>query len=213
MKQAFRLIFYPRKQVLLRQGMSIVIMYAILMPYMMRLLSLEEPMRIAREAFRYCQLLLALATLWPVFHFFLPVYQPRVREALQALHHPVASCAIGLAAVQQILCIPVYCWIYIHLTGYRMIILILMFQSLWIGLAYACLLYLFRSPIGIAAGSLVYLCISTPLAESRFPLLLRPGRLLDGFQTNYWIIQGTCFTVMLGFLLWHVCGHRGKSFL
>ena len=212
MKRAFRLIIYPRKQILARQGVCVVIVYAVLMPYLMRLLSLNDAMMIAREAFKYSQLLLAFLTVWSVFHFFLPVYQPRVREAVQALHHPVVTCILELTAIQQILCIPVYVWFYVNLPLYRMIIWILIFQSFWLSLACACLLYLFRSPTGIAAVGLIYICIAIPFAESTIPLLLRPGRLLDGFQMNYWMTQGGFLIAMIVFLACYNHVYRRRHF-
>lgn len=190
MKQAFRLICYPRRQLLIRQGIPMLVIYGFLLPYQNQFLSLNDPMMTAREIFRSSQLLLVLLTLWPLFCFFLPIYQPRIREALQALHHPVISCTVELTVIEQVLCIPLYIWMLCILPDYRVIVWILVFQSVCFSIMFAAWLYLLRSPIINFTMGLLYICISVPLADTNIPVLLRPGRLLDGFGTSYWVTNG-----------------------
>lgn len=202
MKKAFRLICFPWHQVLLRQGIPVAIIYGFLLPYQMRFLQIGDSMMMAREIFRSSQLLLALLMLWPLFCFFLPVYHPGTQETLQALRHPMVSCVLELMIMEQIICVPLYSWICFVLPDYRRIVWILVFQSFCLSMAFAFLLCLFHSPIMNIAGGLIYICISIPFADTQIPILLRPGRLFDGFGMTYWVVhillQVVIIAVMIG---------------
>lgn len=212
MKRAFRLISYPRKQILFRQGIPVVFVYCFLLPYQMQFLQLDDPMMIARQIFRSSQLLLAFITLWPLFCFFLPIYQPRIRETLQALRHPVVSCVLELMAVEQVICIPLYIWMFLILPNYRMIIWILFFQSFCLSMTFAALLYLLRSPIINITVGLLYICISIPLADTNIPVLLRPGSLLDGFGMDYWIEHSLIQIVFIVLMMLYHRFYRASRF-
>lgn len=212
MKQSFRLICFPGRQVLLRQGVPIVFLYGCLLPYQMRLLGLGDPMMTAQEIFRSSQLFLAFTALWPLFCFFLPVFQPGVWEALQALRHPVNSCVLQLAAIQQVICIPLYIWMLFALPNDPGIVPILIFQAVCLSAAFSFLLYLLHSPIINMAAGLLFICSMIPLADTNVPLLLRPGRLPDGFGTDYWMVhicilitEIVCMTALWRFRRYNNC--------
>lgn len=213
MKRAFRLICSPRRQVLLRQGIPIVLIYGLLLPHLMGFLAMEDPTMTAREIFRSSQLVLAFLTLWPLFCFFLPVYQPGTREVLQALRHPVVSCVLELTTVGQAICIPLYVWLFVTVPDYPVIVWILAFQGLCLSMAFACLLCLFHSPVGTMCGGLLYICISIPLVDARIPmLLLRPGRLMDGFGMRYWVVHVLIQGVIVLYLVWYDHFYRASRF-
>lgn len=208
MKRAVKLIAFPRRQVALRQGIPLLLVYGLLFPYQLRLFRIYDEMQAARELFRSSQLMLAFLTLWPLFCFFLPVYHLGARETLRALRHPVVPCALCLALTGQMICIPLYGWMLWRLPQYREIVGILLFQSACLTLLFALLLYLLRAPVIAMTAGLLYLCLSIPLADARIPLLLRPGRLLDGFGADYWALHGMLAVGMAVFLFAHARLYR-----
>lgn len=212
MKKAFRLITYPPKHTLLRQGIPAALIYCFLLPYQMHVLQLYDTMTAARAIFRNSQLLLAFITLWPLFCFFLPIYQPRIRETLQALRHPIVFCALELTLIEQVICLPFYIWMFFALPDYRIIIWILVFQSFCLSIAFTALLYLLCSPVINITAGLVYICISIPLADTNIPVLLRPNRLIDGFGTSYWIVHGLIQIAFIGMIIWCRRFYRASKF-
>ncbi|MDO4175602.1 MAG: hypothetical protein Q4D42_12645 [Eubacteriales bacterium] len=211
MKKAFALIRFPWRQVLLRQGIPLVVIYGLLFPYAMRYLPFGG-MTAAQQIFRISQTVLACVAIWPLFCFFLPVYQPGAREVLQALRHPVVPCILELTAIGQALCIPLYGWMLAVLPGYRWIVGVLVFQSVCLGIGFACLLYLLRSPIISIAAELIYICLAIPLADQPIPLLLRPGRMIDAFGMEYWIAHGLIQLVLLAFMIAYHRLYRASRF-
>lgn len=212
MKRAFRLITYPPKHIVLRQGVPAALIYCLLLPYHIHVLQVYDTMTAAREIFRNSQLLLAFLTLWSLFCFFLPIYQPRTRETLQALRHPIISCVLELMLMEQVICIPLYIWMFFALPYYRIIIWILVFQSFCFSIAFTALLYLLHSPVINITAGLVYICVSIPLADTNIPALLRPNRLIDGFGTSYWITHGLITIAFIGMIVWHRRFHRASKF-
>ena len=213
MRRAFRLITYPAKHIVLRQGVPAALIYCFLLPYHMHILQIYDMMTAVREIFRNSQLFLAFLTLWSLFCFFLPIYHPRIRETLQALRHPVVSCVLELMLIEQVICIPLYIWMFFALPYYRIIIWILVFQSFCLSIVFIVLLYLLRSPVINITVGLIYICISIPLADTNIPVLLRPNRLIDGFGTSYWIVQGLIQIVFIGMIVWYRRFHRASKFL
>lgn len=200
MKQVFALLVYPKRQILVRQGISIALVYVFLLPYQMHYLQTWGEMTASREIFKTDQMFLPLLLLWSLFQFFLPVYQSGTKEVLQSLRHPVTSAAVLLMLLQQVMYVPLYIWTYVSLPHFSYISGILVFQLVSTAILFAAALELFASPVINMGVGIAYIGLSAPMAESFIPLLFRPNRMLDGFTLEYWVIYGGILCLLVVFL-------------
>lgn len=189
MKRTLSLIFYPKRQILARQGISAALVYLFLLPYQIHRLQTWGEMSASREIFKTDQLFLPLLLLWSLFQFFLPVYQSGTKESMQVYRHPVFSASLLLMGIQQLVYVPLYIWTYLALPHFHYIVGILIFQLACVGTLFAAALYVFGSPTVNMGIGLAYIGVSMPLAESVVPLLFRPNRMIDGFLLDYWVIH------------------------
>lgn len=198
MRRIFSLLVYPKRQILVRQGISAVLVYLFLLPYQMHRLQTWGEMSASREIFKTDQLFLPLLLLWSLFQFFLPVYQSGTKEVLQSLRHPITSATLLLSFIQQLIYLPLYIWTYVSLPHFSYISGILVFQLVCTAIIFAAALLLFGSPVINMGVGVAYIGVSAPMAESMIPLLFRPNRMSDGFMLDYWIIYGgiLCFLVV-----------------
>ena len=137
MRRIFSLLVYPKRQILVRQGISAALVYLFLLPYQMHRLQTWGEMSASREIFKTDQLFLPLLLLWSLFQFFLPVYQSGTKEVLQSLRHPITSATLLLLFIQQLIYLPLYIWTYVSLPHFSYIPVILVFQLVCTAIIFA----------------------------------------------------------------------------
>ena len=145
MCRAVKLLARPGRSLLLRLIPSVLLLYAVLLPAQLSLFPTQNPDFALRRLFSLAQIFFPLSLLWPMFLYFLPVYGGQSRELLRSLGHPDGGCALIFWLSHQLRALPLYL-IYLKLAPSEgRMVLVLIVQSVCVGVWFVCLMTLFRS--------------------------------------------------------------------
>ena len=202
MLRPLKLLSYPRRSVLLRLIPPVLLLYVVLLPAQLSLFPTQNPDFALKRLFSLAQIFLPLSLLWPMFLYFLPVYGGQCRELLQSLHHPDGGCALVLWLSHQLRALPLYL-IYFRLAPSEgQMVLLLVVQSICIGVWFVCLMTLFRSAVVGMMVPLFYMGLSLAQEQTVLPVLIQNNSLWQGLPTSYFPAHGGLLAVALVLLVY-----------
>lgn len=203
MCRAVKLMVRPGRSLLLRLIPSVLLLYAVLLPAQLSLFPTQNPDFALRRLFSLAQIFFPLSLLWPMFLYFLPVYGGQNRELLRSLGHPDGGCALILWLSHQLRALPLYL-IYCKLAPSEgRMVLVLLVQSVCVGVWFVCLTTLFRSAIVGMVLLLSYMGLSLLQEQPALPVLIQNNGLWQNFPPSYFLVRGALLAAALA-CLWLV---------
>lgn len=197
MCRAVKLLARPGRSLLLRLIPSVLLLYAVLLPAQLSLFPTQNPDFAFRRLFSLAQIFFPLSLLWPMFLYFLPVYGGQSRELLRSLGHPDGGCALIFWLSHQLRALPLYL-IYLKLAPSEgRMVLVLIVQSVCVGVWFVCLMTLFRSAMVGMVFLLSYMGLSLLQEQPTLPVLIQNNSLWQDFPPSYFPVRGALLAVAL----------------
>ncbi len=188
-RQCGRIVWFSGRTVLLRVGPRLLFLYAVLLPAVWYMYQGLEESEAVRRVFGLAQMALAIAALWGLFLFFLPVLTVENNEILRALRHPDDMCILLLFGEQQLIAAPFYAALLGMYPDQCGMIGMLVLQALCISFGYYALSRIVQSPVAGTIILLLYILLSYLIDGSPQWFLIQKYGLGNDFSLDYVLVR------------------------